>query len=430
MTQEAQSVGHAVGAGDEQFERARARLDEIRRVDHPGVAAPTRVLLARDGQVMVDEPLAGAPTLADVLGARGTLTAGECVWLGMQAAGVLADLHRAGVAHGALDARALRVPGAAVVVVRMVDGLGEGSAPDDVRALGEILARAVRPADEDRVRAWTAPMTHPDPQARPTAAMVARALRSCAEPEPIDVPVSSVAGKVRAAARASGPEPLPHTRWWRAWTAVRDRARWAVPVLAAAIVVGGVAVVVWPSDADAGHAAQSDHLAVQQATSAAAEQPDLSAADVAAAVDAAAPWEGTDPAQAGLELTQRRLDAVVASDAAALRATVARGSAAAAEAEVTAAALEAGTFGVDGLEARVTRAQTVESGATPTVSVTYELSAHTVTTDGVPQRQAGYAQTVLLSLVWEDEGWRVAEVRVVDDGPEPPADNVTGRDLA
>ncbi len=119
-----------------------------------------------------------------------------------------------------------------------------------------------------------------------------------------------------------------------------------------------------------------------------------------------------DPAWVAQRATQARFDAWQNSNAEQLVKWTAEGSVARAEAEATAQALASGRMVVEGLTATITSViaqPTMLSDADgAVVTVSYTLSEHTVTLDGVETRFDSYAQTVDLELVRGIAGWRVA----------------------
>jgi len=196
-------VERVVGVGTDDFDRVRLRVESLVRLGAASFIVPSRVTMARGDQVAVTEPPRDHDTLRAVLDARGALRAGECVWLGVAIAEALTVLHKAGLVHGAIDSEAVVIDGGRVRLARLIDGAEDARAADDIAALGRLLAAAVRESDSDRIHAWTEPMTHPDPQGRPTAAMVVHALASCAPPEEVLLPPVDVAGALRRAATSN-----------------------------------------------------------------------------------------------------------------------------------------------------------------------------------------------------------------------------------
>lgn len=379
-----------VGHGHEAFERVRARVAALSRLDAPGLDVPTRVTMLPGDAVAVVEPGQEAVTLQMVLDARGSLKAGECVWVGMAIAEALSVLHRAGLAHGAMRAASVRLPSSGVLLSELVDGVANHSAPDDIAALGVLLASCVNGPEAERVRAWTEPMTHDDPGSRPTAAMVARALGSCAQPEPLQHTPRGVASSMRAAASPPAQvRRLPEARAWRWSTATR---RWAVRGSIAVLAALTVAAVGWAAVSAVGN----DGVNAPRS-------------------GAMAP-RAQDPEWVARRATEARFEAWQLADAEQLMRWTAAGSQARAEAEVTAEALTSGRMTVVGVSAtidRVTARSTVDSPPdVAIVTVTYTLSDHTVTLDGIETPYGGYSQTVDLELVRTGAGWRVASATI------------------
>lgn len=394
MTAQTGSRERVVGHGHEAFEWVRARVAALARLDATGLDVPTRVTMLPGDAVAVVEPGHEAPNLQMVLDARGSLRAGECVWVGMAVAEALSVLHREGLAHGAITAASVRLPSSGPLLGNVVDASDTSTAADDVAALGTLLASCVSGPDAERVRAWTEPMTHADPGARPAAAMVARALGSCAHPEPLQHTPRSVASSMRASVAKPGQvRRLPEARWWR-WRALGRR--WAVRGAMGGFAALTVALLSWV------------------AVSAVAEEPAIESRRLAV-VPAA-----QDPAWAAQQATRTRFEAWRDSDGEKLINWTAAGSDARAEAKQTAEALSSGRMTVDGLSATIDRVTERSVAATEprvaVVTVAYTLSEHTVTIDGVETRFGAYSQTVDLELVRENAGWRVASA-IVNERP-------------
>lgn len=387
-TSESSSRERVVGYGHDAFDAVRARVAKVASVAHPALDVPSRVTMLHGEAVAVAEPGQDAPTLQAVLDARGSLRAGECVWVGMAVAEALSAVHRAGLAHGAISADAVRLPSGGVLLGNFAYGSAESTPSDDVAALGRLLASCVSGPEAERVRAWTEPMMHPDPGSRPTAAMVARALGSCAPPEPLLYVPSGIAASMRASA-VSPPKVrrLPQARWWR-WRQVARR--WSVK---AAVGAAGVLVAA---------------LAVWGAASALSGSSDASDRAVGAVP------ANQDPVRAAQEATRARFDALRGKDAQELVRWTAEGSPARREAEETAQALAEGRMVVDGLTATIDQVTAVSAQsldpAAAVVRVSYSLSDHTVTLDGAATRFEGYSQTVDLHLVRGTAGWLVNSV--------------------
>lgn len=427
-----------VGSGADAFDRVRARVEALARVGDPSLVVPSRVTMLRGDEVAVIEPHSGRDTLRTVLNARGALRVGECVWLGTAIAAMLASLHKAGIAHGALDADAVVIDRGGVRLSRLVDGRDGAVPADDIGDLGRLLASAVRESEADRIVAWAEPMTHEDPALRPTAAMVARALRSCAPPKEIEVPAVGVASALRRAAsrqRDNGPTavPLREARWWRLRLRIANAVRKGLLVIAALGLLGGVGMgAVWVAHSGpwAGHVAAGGVSASDA----------LGATHVAGQADQgteAAAGRLETPDEAGARLTLARFAALARGDGEALAALTAPGTPARADAEATGEALEAGLLTIDGLEGTVEDAVTLEGvspgdGTSPdgkvsqgavgaVVRVRYRLGPHVVTEGGSPSSYEGYEQTVDLSLEWVDGyGWLVASVAQVRDTDGEP----------
>ncbi len=397
----ARHVERIVGSGTEDFDRVRSRVESLTRIGAPSLIVPLRVTLARGDQVAVSEPQRESDTLRTVLDARGALRAGECVWLGIAVAQALAVLHKNGLVHGALDPDAIVVERGEVRLVRLVDGHDDAVPADDVAALGRLLAGAVRDSDADRIGAWSEPMTHTDPLGRPTAAMVVHALASCAAPEEVQLPTTGVATALRRAATSSsrkpneGAVPLYESRWWRRrLTATRALRRTAVG-LAVIVVLGGVV-------AGGAWVTHTGPFASPTAGNDSGVEQAQAVTEVAA------------------QLTMSRFAALSQGDGDGLISLTVEGSAARADAESTAAALQQGDLSVDGLEGSVEESVRVSGadvgpprdGDDAVVKVRYRLSPHVVTTGGESTQYDGYEQTVDLSLTWVDgTGWLVSDAQ-------------------
>ena len=386
-------VGHGHGA----FEAVRARVAEISGLAHPGLDVPSRVAMLPGEAVAVVEPGHDAPTLQTVLAARGSLRAGECVWVGMAIADALSAMHRAGIAHGALSADAVRLPSGGVLLGHLVDDQADSTAPGDIADLGRLLASCVSGPEAERVRAWTEPMTHADPGSRPTAAMVARALGSCAPPQQLQQAPRGVASAMRASVVPPGKvRRLPEARAWR-WrqAARRGAVRCAIGVsLVLAVALGwwvGVSALTGTSEPRAG--AQTVPQAEQ------------------------------DPVWVARQATRARFDALKSSKGESLLQWTAEGSPARAEAEAMVDALVTGRMAVNGLMATIDRvalaSEPTATSGVAVVRVTYSLSGHSVTLDGETTPFEAYSQTVDLELVRGTEGWLVRSATdVTDNGTE------------
>lgn len=402
-------VERVVGTGAADFDRVRLRVELLTRIGAASLIIPGRVTMARGDLVAVTEQAREHHTLRSVLDARGALRAGECVWLGIAVADALAVLHKEGLAHGAIDAEAIVIDHGTVRLSRLVDGADDASAEGDIEALGRLLASAVRESDAARIGAWAEPMTHPDPLGRPAAAMVSRALASCAPPEEIALTAIGVASAMRRAA-ASVSEggsramtvPLAESRWWR----LRLKASRSVRRLGVVIAGLGLTCGLGAGVAFATHSGPW--------------------AERGTASPAATLTPGVDPlhtsASAGERLTVARFDALSRGDGGALVALTAPGSAARAEAEQTASDLEDGLLSVEGLQGSVEDCVTIDGAGTGAASdgdisvvrVRYRLSPHVVTVNGERTSYEGFEQTVDLTIEWvEGSGWLVKDAETV-----------------
>jgi len=385
-TAEASARERVVGHGHDVYDAVRARVAALAGVSHPGLDAPSRVTMLPGEAVAVAEPGYGASTLRATLDSRGTLTAGECVWVGMAVAEALAALHRAGVFHGAVDTDAVRLPAGGVLLAHLVDGAQEATAADDVAALGRMLEQCVTGQDLERVRAWTEPMTHTDSAARPTAAMVARALGSCAPSEPLQQSPRGVASSMRAAvSQPAKVRRLPQARTWRWRQAVRARS------LKVALLVAATLAVVWGVSAAVTLWGEGSAMSPLAAGVAGGEH---------------------DPAWVAREATQARFEALRSSDNTdALLTWTVDGSPAQAEAQSTADAVASGRMAVEGLTVTIDQLEAdrslVDTTGVAVVRVTYTLSDHVVTVDGQATRFDAYSQTVDLTLERMGGVWRV-----------------------
>jgi hypothetical protein len=400
-----------VGHGPEALEWARRRSAALAEVLHPGVLAPTELRREHDGSVIAIMPRIDGDDVGALLLARGGLSVGECVTLGVAVADALAAMHRAGLAHGDVSPANIMVGAASVTLVDTMGAPGTweagtpgyqaperdsgASAPADVFALGKVLTEAVRAADAERIEAWVAPMLAPEPSVRPTAAMVARALLACAAPEPIERPMLGVAEAMRTRAvsdSAARTERRDYGRPWRVWRRVR---RWGVVVLVAA----GVAFVA---------------LFLAPRVAVWANPPEPPGFEPAIPLPAHAT---VTPEQAARDLTETRFAAIAAADADALRSTTAAGSMAREDVEPVAAALEAGGLRIEGLSLSVEDVRVVSAaGRRFSAVVTYAVSPHIVWNGSGQSAAAGYEQTVELDAVWSEAGWQVERARTVEPG--------------
>ncbi len=395
-----------VGIGPGAMEAALRRAAALADVVHPGVLKPLEVRQDANGAVIAVMPRLDGHSLAAVLQARGTLRAGECVTVGVGAALALAAMHRAGLAHGDISPANLMVNPSLVSVVDTMAGAMDAelgtqgyaapervhgaTAPADVYSLGKVLAEAVRDEDKDVIDAWVAPMLASDPSTRPSAAMVARALQACTPALTVHMPALGVAETMRAHAlsTALATTRKPEARWWRVRNAL---VRWGT--VAGALTVGAtLAMAVGP--------------AVWNAMNPPAQpgfdppMPVPASAAVAAPVAAAA-------------VTEARFAALAAADAQALLATTVEGSPARESIQPLADSLATGAMRADSVAVTVDEVEVVSSqGRRASAIVTYTVSPHTVTMEGVVTAYDAYTQRVELDLLWSAAGWQVERARL------------------
>lgn len=414
-----ETLERVVGYGSAARERARARTEALAQIAHPGVLAPIELRRGEDDAVVAVMPRVDGDDVATLVAARGGLRAGECVTLGIGAATALAAMHKAGLAHGDVSLSNIMVSATAVTLVDTMGAVAaeegtpgyqapertEGaSAPGDVYALACVLRAAVRDADADRIEAWVQPMLAPDPAVRPSAAMVARALESCAAPEPIERPMIGIAGAMRARAASTHLPKTVRREHGRPWRVQRQVRRWGT-----VLGLAGLVAVLVPAVGARLLAGAHDAL---QATAGPARAQGL---DQPMPVPAHA---AVSPQIAAAELTQARFAAISVGDADALRATTAAGSAAREEVEALAQALAEGDLRVEGLAVTVVEARTVrQEGREAAVKVRYTVSGHTVWDASGAAAYEGYTQTVTLELTWDEEaGWQVCAVSAASGG--------------
>lgn len=280
------------------------------QVDHPHLPAVLEVVT--DGtQVALVTEFAGGGSLADLLGRRARLSAGEVLTVILPVAGALATAHERGVVHGDLSpanilfdvsgrpmladlgaARAAVETGLPVAATPgyVAPEVARGTTPDaaaDLFALGAIALHCLtgRPAwnaedlrdvviqstagqwpdlengvaPESLTRVVRA-LLDPEPAQRPGGATVAVALRDAGRPEPIELTDSgggSAAGPVRAAtmlradAVNSAPEEPARRRHRRVRGVSKRAVTTAVVVIAALLVgIGAVQLGLWWAGAD------------------------------------------------------------------------------------------------------------------------------------------------------------------------------------
>lgn len=390
------TVDRTVGNGSLHFEHVRRRIAVLGGLGVRELLVPDRVSLLADEAVRVVEAQPPGITLKAWRERSGPLSAGQCVWWGVEVATALAQLHKAGLAHGALTDDAIWVSADGIRITHLVDGPETAEPSDDVAALGSLMISSVAVGERARVAAWTQPMTSDNPQARPTAAMVARALPSCADPIAWAPPQSDAgAGVAREARRGAASAPvelLPEAARWRRWRDWRRRAlRFAIP---AAVVSGlvGVVALMWLSHGDT----------------------DLSAGNMA---DAASPRAG----HGAIAATHARLESIASGSPAALVALTAEGTDARGDAEYVAGLIDDGRFAAEGLTYRIEGAHVVDAphqsavaGDIAVVRVTYWMSAYTSVFDGESAAVPEARETAELTMQCDEAGrWLVVSATVV-----------------
>ena len=399
MTSQRPTVTRVIGHGAKALADARSRVRSVAAECPSGVLLPVDVRLDASGAVVATYPVADEPSLAELARDRG-LTLGECLTVGIAIARTLAVLHAAGITHGDISPSNVLARGARVVLIDVVSSAGSGergtpgfaaperprgaAAPADLYSLGATLRSVADAHAHDVVEAWTAPLLHDDPGARPAAAHAARALERCAPPVPVRRDAPTVAQVVRASAAAATLR-RPEERWWR----VERAARRAVP----AVLVAGVLVA-------AGAAVVPDAKGAPQET--------LSQSPAAIPVPRLATIA---PDVAAVELTRRRVSAIEDSDAATLGTLVTPGGQAEAALAVVISELNSGAVDFDGLRIQNITASTVSrAGTEATVRVGSDLGAYTVTRDGITTDVSPSTDEALLVLRLTSRGWTVERI--------------------
>lgn len=401
-------VERVLGEGKAIYAAARARSSALADLGHPAVTVPLRILAKDGGVVVAHVPRVEGMDVATLLASRGSLRAGECVTLGTEVANALAAMHGAGLTHGDISAANVMVTDTGVVLVDTIAGAQPDergtapySAPErpggatpacDMYSVGVLLRECVSAADRDVIEAWTEPLIDRNPHARPAAVMVARALASCAAPEPLEVPPAGVAQAMRSRAQANRDRTLrlPAGRAWRVRTAVTK-----------AVVIGAVGI------ASVAAAAIALSHVVEART---AEQPPPIYAPV---VPVPAYGALTAP-EAAQVLTEQRFEALVDGNAESLLATTSPAGTARGTVVAQAEAMRAQALAFEGLEVVVVHVTTLSSvGNEATVAVSYVVSDHVVVVEGVAEGVPAYEQDVVLDLTWlAGHGWLVEHARL------------------
>ncbi len=399
-------VLRVVGQGASDLARAQARARAIADLSHPRVPAPTFVRMESDGSVVsamerVDGMDAGA-----LVRARGLLTAGECVALGIEVADALTALHSHGLSHGDVSPSNVMVGRRGAILVDVLGSTSERGTPGffaperavgatpaaDVYSLGKLLiALADQPA-ADRVGAWAEPLISADPAQRPAASMVAVALLSCAEPVPVAVPQLGIAADMRVRASAVVAQVTlkdAAARGWRLRRMLTRILKWSlIGAVAAIAIVALLSLVSWLTPPPQPNADPPGPMGIGK---------------VATPVD-----------QAARSVTIARIDAIARGDSLALAATTAEGSAARDADTALIESLATGAVQFDGLAVTVAEVEVLsEAGRRATVVVTYELSRHTRWDGEAATQVAQVQQKAELDLRWSPTGWLVERVGVV-----------------
>ena len=217
--------------------RAVDLMGVVERIDHEHLVRQRDAVALADGTLALVFDQVSGGSLADVLGARGSLTPGETITTVAPLFGALADLHAAGIVHGGLapenvlytddgrpqmgDLGAVglaghRVRGSSEPWGFLAPELAGGADPSpasDVYALAAIgwscltgappapaaesATLAVGPASPPRLVQILASCLRSDPMARPSAALAATEVFDASRAEPVQlVSVSDPAGEI------------------------------------------------------------------------------------------------------------------------------------------------------------------------------------------------------------------------------------------
>lgn len=391
------TVTRVIGHGARALSEARARVAAVAAACPRGALLPDDLRLDATSAVVATYPVMDEPSLAELARDRG-LTLGECLTVGVSAARTLAALHAAGISHGDVSPANVLARGETVVLIDVVASAGAGergspgfaapersrgaAPPADVYSLGATLRSVADAQARDIVEAWTAPLLHDDPAARPAAAHSARALERCAPLVPVRRDDPTVAEVVRASAMVAT-ERRPQERWWRA----ERVARRAIP----AVLVAGILLA-------AGAAVVPDARAALARTPAPAVVPVPRMATIA-------------PDVAAVELTRTRVAAMADSDARALKALLTPGGEAEAASADAIRELGSGEVTFDGLSVENVTASTVSrAGVNATVRVGYDLGEYMVTRAGVTEDVPPSTEQAELVLRLTARGWTVERI--------------------
>lgn len=401
------TLRRALGRGGDLEVRARDRAAALAGLDHPGVATPAEIEVDAQGTVTVVQPRLEGLDLAELASRRRPLALEECIWLGVRLGEALEAMHAAGIVHGDVSPANVLLGQDGPVLVDTMSGVLTGevgtpgfrapervagaTAPGDVCSLGLLLRWCASADAAARIEAWTAPMVVRDPQSRPPAHVVVRALNRCAPAAPVVMPVAADVVSATRARVAERTERIAAGRSWRA-------RRWALRAAgAAAVATCAVGIVV----------------AVPRAVDAALPGPQPSVlTDVGAASASAAPEVATGEdgaAAAAIAITQARFDALAAGDADELSAVPASGDVAQEMARL-AARLREGGLRYEGLAlGEISVVEVDVADATARVSVDYAVGAHRVIDGATSRDQGAYEQRIVMELQWQG-GWAVSAV--------------------
>lgn len=426
---DARVVTRLVGTGGEVLAKVTERVRQLRAIDYPGVLTPVGVGVAEGDQVVVRVPWLDGVDLAELETRRGPLSAGECVWLGVRLARALEHMHALGIAHGDVSPSNVVIVEDNVVLVDTVAGCLDdeqgtvgfrapereahgATAAGDVYSLGALLRWAVADNERMPIEAWTAPLVVREAGNRPPVQVSERALASCAPEQPLEVPARSEivsAVRARASERTIRIPAGRTTRWRRAGL----RVAMGVAVVAAlvAIVVAVPRLVDAAKPASANAAQDVERVGEEVFASAGADTSPVAVGAQVGTVLVAQPGTMVTPADAAVELTEQRIEALAHGDPERLLATVGAGPL---EDEVSALAesLTSGQLSYEGLAVEVQDVDVLaELPESAVVRVSYDVSDHVVVTTQGEQRIAAHSQRVELDLGWDGQ-WRVIRARV------------------
>jgi len=409
-----------------------AALDEATRrraLPHPHLVPLLQVVRCREGAVQVLGPVVGA--LADLLVGGGSLSAGQVVTLVAGLGSALAALHDEGLVHGEVCAGAVLVDergmpvllgwGAARPSPRgraearrrelRSNGPADPRAGDDVLALARLGLSALRDgggAVDEQLRDVLRGAALPDRPARPSAGQLAAACWELAAAEPLDVDAlrSLRTSRDRSAVDLGPVERSARRGRWRARWA-RHPERWALAPLTGAVLVLGAVAAAGALPGAGGPAAAVPALVAEPLVAVRATG-DSEGASRSTGEPLDERLTGDDPAAAVAALSDLRVAAISAGDAALLAAVDVPGSPAAQRDSALIASL-AGR--VEGLDVEVRTAEVGRTTETGTwVEVVSAASAHRVVApDGVHEVAAGAPVTSRLLLRRDAGAWKVAD---------------------